>query len=82
MSWGERELHVFSLHGYPDQDDRIYDSLINDTSMTAVQAEDEHDSFLLAGDLKTIIRSVWVLRPRIVMELQPLSCVAAFDLSP
>ena len=38
-----------SLFRNPDQDDRIYDSLL--TSMAAVQADDVRASFLFVGDL-------------------------------
>ena len=44
-----QNFYVYSLHCYPDQDDRIYDCLL--TSMATVQAEDVHASFLYVGDL-------------------------------
>ena len=50
MLCGVRQnLYVISLYRNPDQDDRIFDSLL--TSMTAVQAEHVHASFLFVGDL-------------------------------
>ena len=44
-----QNFYVYSLYRNPDQDDRIYDSLL--TSMAAVQAEDVRASFLFVGDL-------------------------------
>ena len=44
-----QNLYVYSLYRIPDQDDRIFDSLL--ASMAAVQAEDVRASFLLVGDL-------------------------------
>ena len=44
-----QNLYVFSLNHIPDQDDRIFDSLL--ASMAAVQAEDTRASFLFVGDL-------------------------------
>ena len=41
--------------------------------MAAVQAEDVRASFLSVGDLNGRITSGWVLRPRTVMELRPLT---------
>ena len=38
-----------------------------------MQAEDVRAFFLFVGDLNAIIRSGSVLRPRTVMELQPLT---------
>ena len=55
----------------PNLDDRIFDCLLS--SMAAVQAEDVRASFLFVDDLNAIIRSGWVLRPRTVMELLPLT---------
>ena len=40
---------MYSLYRNPDQDNCIYDCLL--TSMAAVQAEDDHASFLFLGDL-------------------------------
>ena len=44
-----QNLYVFSPYRNPDLDDQSFDCLL--TSMAAVQAEDEHASFLLVGDL-------------------------------
>ena len=44
-----QNFYVSSLYCNPDQDDRIYDSLL--TSMAAMQAEDVRASFLFVGDL-------------------------------
>ena len=42
--------------------------------MAAVQAEDARVSFLFVGDLNSYHQNFgWVLRPRTVMELQPLT---------
>ena len=41
--------------------------------MAAEQAEDVRASFLFVGDLNGHITSGWVLRPRTVMELRPLT---------
>ena len=66
-----QNLYVYSLYRNPDLDDRIFDCLL--ASMAAVQAEDVRGSFLFVGDLNAIIRSGWVIRPRTVMELRPLT---------
>ena len=66
-----QNLYVCSLYRNPDLDDRIFDCLLE--SMAAVQAEDVRAFFLFVGDLNAIIRSGWVLRPRTIMELQPLT---------
>ena len=66
-----QNLYVCSLYRNPDLDDRIFDCLL--ASMAAVQAEDVRASFLFGGDLNGIIRSGWVLRPRTVMVLRPLT---------
>ena len=66
-----QNLYMYSLYRNPDLDDRIFDCLL--ASMAAVQAEDGRASFLFKGDLKAMIRSGWVLRPRTVMELRPLT---------
>ena len=75
-----QNFYVFSLYRNPDQDDRIFDCLL--TSMAAMQAEDVQDSWMFVGIWMTIIRCGWVLRPRIVMVLQPLTlqlCVVAIS---
>ena len=72
MVCGVRQnLYVYSLYRNPDLDDRIFDCLL--ASMATVQAEDVRASFLFVGDLNGHHRSGWVLRPRTVMELRPLT---------
>ena len=67
-----QNLYVYSFYRSPDLDDQIFDCLL--ASMAAVQAEDVRTSFLFVGDLNGHhIRSSWVLRPRTVMELRPLT---------
>ena len=41
-------FYVFSVYHNPDQDDRIFDSLL--ATMAAMQAEDVRASFLFASD--------------------------------
>ena len=65
-----QNLYVFSLYSNPDLDIQIFYCLL--ASMAAV-AEDVRASFLLVCDLKAIVRTCWVLRPRTVMGLQPLN---------
>ena len=48
-----QNFYVFSLYRNPDHDDRISDCLL--TSMAAVQAEDEHGSFLFVGDSNAVV---------------------------
>ena len=72
MVCGVRQnLYVFSLYRNPDLDDRIFDCLL--ASMAPVQAEDVGVSFLFAGDLNGHHWSSWLLRPRTIIELQPLT---------
>ena len=74
MVCGVRQnLYVYSLYRNPDLDDQIFYCL--PASMAAMQAEDVCAFFLFVGDLNGIIRSGWVLRPRTIMELQPLTSV-------
>ena len=69
---GVRQNHyVFSLYSNPDLDDRKFDCLL--ASMAAVQAEDVHASFLSVVDLNGHHKECWVLQPRTVLELQPLT---------
>ena len=62
---------MFSLYLNPNLDDRIFYCLL--ASMATLQAEDIRASFLFVGDPNGHLRSGWVLPPRTVMELQPLS---------
>ena len=66
-----QNLYVYSLYRNRDIDDQIFYCLL--ASMAEVQAEDVHVSFLLWVIRMAIIRSGWVLRPRTIMELQPLT---------
>ena len=66
-----QNLYVFSLYRNPDLDDRIFDSLL--ASMAPVQAEDVGASFLFTGDLNGHHRSSWLLCPRTIIKLQPLT---------
>ena len=63
-------LYGFGLYRNPDLDDQIFYCLL--VSMAAVQTEDIRAYFLLVGDLNGhyITKSVWVLPPRTVVELQ------------
>ena len=78
-----QNLYVSRLYRNPDLDDRIFDCLL--TSMAAVLAEDVCASFLCVGDLNghhQESRSGWVLKPQIVMVLQPLTlqlCLVAIS---
>ena len=67
-----QNFYVFSLYRNPDLVDRIFDCLL--ASMAAVQAEDVRASFLFVGDLNSHHQE-WLdsIRPRTVMELQPLT---------
>ena len=62
---------MYSLYRNPDLDDRIFHCLL--VLMAAVQAEYFRTSFLFVGDLNVYYEECWVLRPRTVMELRPLT---------
>ena len=67
-----RNLYVYSIYRNPNIDNRIFDYLL--ASMAAVQAEDVFPHFSCLWVIwMAIIRSGWVLRPRTVMELPPLT---------
>ena len=66
-----QNFYVSSVYRNPDLDDRIFDCLL--ASMATMQAEDVRASFLFVGDLNGNHQSGCVLRPRTVMELQPVT---------
>ena len=66
-----QNLYVYSLYRNPDVDDRIFHCLL--ASMAAVRAEDVRASFMFVGDLNGHHQEWLGLRPRTVMEMQPLT---------
>ena len=66
-----QNFYVFSLYHNPDLEDWIFNCVL--ASVVAVQAEDVHATGLFVDDLNAIIRSGYVLRPRIVMVLHPMT---------
>ena len=66
-----QNLYFCNFYRNPDLDDQIFDCLL--ASMAAGQAKDVHASFLFVGDLNGHHQAWLVLRPRTVMELQPIT---------